>query len=144
MSNHKKGFTLVELLVVIAIIGVLSSVVFASLTSARGKARIASAQQTLHNVQAVATACVVTVPATALSFPAATEAISSWTTLAICSGSANWPALPGDWTYCDGTTGTGCSIVTTSDTTAGTFTIGARSVADGKSITCTVTGCTTN
>lgn len=49
--KHSSGFTLIELLVVIAIIGILSSVVLASLNSARAKARDVKRQSDLKQLQ---------------------------------------------------------------------------------------------
>ena len=46
--DSSRGFTLIELLVVIAIIGVLSSVVLASLGSARQKGQIAAARSEMN------------------------------------------------------------------------------------------------
>jgi len=52
--NKNKGFTLIELLVVIAIIGILSSVVLASLTSARTKGKVAAIESTMSSMRAQA------------------------------------------------------------------------------------------
>lgn len=51
---RQRGFTLVELLVVIAIIGLLSSVVFASLNSARTKGADAVVKQQLSSMRSAA------------------------------------------------------------------------------------------
>jgi len=52
--NKNKGFTLIELLVVIAIIGILASVVLASLSSARDKGKNAAVKSQLANMRAQA------------------------------------------------------------------------------------------
>jgi len=92
--ERTRAFTLIELLVVIAIIGVLSSVVLASLNTARAKARDAKRVSDLHEIQLALEMY--------YNEHDAYPAQSSDTTVANSLGSLvpqNIPALPTDPTY---------------------------------------------
>ncbi|HXK38405.1 MAG TPA: type II secretion system protein [Candidatus Paceibacterota bacterium] len=50
-TNRKKGFTLIELLVTIAIISLLSSIVLATLRTAKDKAKVAQTIAQVHQIE---------------------------------------------------------------------------------------------
>ena len=123
--KKNRGSKLIELLVVTAIIGLLSSIVFASLNTARAKGRIAQMQGSMRSAQTAALLCMD--DGTALTAPAAGAVV--------CVGSASkYATLPtvGVWSYAS-------TDLITSD---GAFSFSAT--GDSKTITCTESGCVTS
>ena len=104
MKNFKKGFTLIELLVVVAIIGILASVVLASLNTARSKGADAATKANLDDMRAQAAIDYDTWTNhyyTTATGGAANAAIQSITSTTSCPGAAA-TGLLADTTFCNG------------------------------------------
>lgn len=125
LLNNKRGFTLIELLVVISIIGLLSSVILASLNSARTKAKLSKAFSSMNAINKVAYMCAS--DGSALIIPTSNSTGGNL----VCAGQET--KLPDisdtGFTYC----GTNCGGWTSSGYS---YAFSIYSGADGKIIVC--------
>lgn len=144
--NASSGFTLIELLVVIAIIGLLASVVFASLGTARKNGRIAASQGNLRSILASWIVCF-----DGGGFPNIPTESDTGGAGALCTTSATsgtYPKLPPGWIYCDGSEsattlcGSGAADKSTAPTSAApTTAMVLKAKGDATTITCDENGC---
>ncbi len=114
--NFKRGFTLIELLVVVAIIGILSSVVLASLTTARTKGQTAAFKAEMSGVRTnIALLCDGKTASTVVALPSAGSTFSNTSITCTGDGTASWSP-----TIISGKGGT-CTAATVTESTI-TFT----------------------
>jgi prepilin-type N-terminal cleavage/methylation domain-containing protein len=135
VTSLKTGFTLIELLIVIAIIGILATVVLASMANSKQKSTDASALSTMASTDKVAMVCASSL--LNISNPSALGAI--------CVGAANYADITVDvpWVY-TASYAIGANACNQDLTAAdGTFTICAQNPAASptKGIKCVETGC---
>ncbi|MAR55819.1 MAG: hypothetical protein CMM93_01415 [Rickettsiales bacterium] len=99
VSPHpsQKGFTLIELLVVIAIIGILATVIVASLGQARDKARTARTQSDLNQMRNIAVGAQINTNETLLEITGSANSYSSCPAATVLSSLAPTHACRADW-----------------------------------------------
>ena len=108
-AREAKGFTLIELLVVIAIIGILSSIVLASLNSARQKGRDARRVSDIKQLQLALELYYDSNPTTGYATSIGTTASSVLVTGGFISSIPTDPSTGASYSYAALGTGTTCS-----------------------------------
>ena len=142
MVSKNRGFTLIELLVVVAIIGLLASIVFASLGSARRNGRIAAAQGTMRNLTTSLILCWDN-DATDTNPPTETQNGGGGD---VCDDTVvtttKYGSLPSGWFFCDTASGSSNGSTCANDVSDADPVV-LKAKGDGKEIKCTEGGCVT-